>query len=195
MTSAKILIDGGPGTGKTTFIGSVSDIDPVTTEVPITAAPGSGRSTTAALDFGRLSIDGELRLLLFGTPSTGHLAFVHDDLAKGALGTVILVDPHRPGDSYPAIEVAERRGLPFVVAVNSAEPERGKLDHALRMGPDVPVSVCDARDRASAKATLLSLFEIILETSATTGSRARRPLPDETATVLGIHCFEPDRSM
>lgn len=195
MTSAKILIDGGPGTGKTTFIGSVSDIDPVLTEVPVTSAPDTpdGRTTTGALDFGRLAVDGDLDLLLFGTPPTGRLPFVHEDLARGALGVVVLVDPRRPADSYPAIESAGQRGLPLVVAVNSIGRDRSELTEALRTGPDVPVAVCDARDRASAKAILMTLFEIILEVKARAEGGAAPPRFEETATLLGIHLFEPDR--
>ncbi len=196
MTPAKILIDGGPGTGKTTFIGSVSDIDPVETEVPATGDPGARATTTGALDFGRLTIDGDLVLLLFGTPPTGRLPLLHDDLASGALGVVVLVDPARPADSYPAMASAERRGLPFVVAVNSSGRDRNRLDRAIRTGPDVPVSVCDAGDRASAKATLLTLFDIILETRAGAGSGrgTARPRFERTATLFGIDLFEPDRT-
>lgn len=193
MTAAKILVDGGPGTGKTTFIGSVSDIDPVSTEVPITDR-ADARTTTATLDFGRLTVDGELNLLLFGTPSNGRLPFVRDDLAAGALGVVVLVDPRRPADSYPALESVERRGLPFVVAVNSVERDPGELDQAIRMGPDVPVSVCDARERASAKAVLMTLFEIILEVGTMTEQNSAQPQPEETATLLGIDRFEHDRT-
>ena len=194
MASAKILIDGGPGTGKTTFIGSVSDIDPVSTDVPVAGDP-DGRTTTAALDFGRLTIDGELNLLLFGTPPSERLPFLTDDLARGALGAVVLLDPRRPGDSYPALEAAGRRGLPFVVAVNAFGRDGGPIDQAIRMGPDVPVSVCDASDRASAKATLLTLFEIIIDTSAMAGGGLgpAETVAEETATLLGVHLFEPDR--
>ncbi len=230
MRTTKILIDGGPGTGKTTFIGSVSDIDPVTTEVPMTAGPdktdrpdrggrrgrpsdgdhaapvGSGRSganerrsaagrptTTAALDFGRLTIDGDHNLLLFGTPSSGHLPFLQDDLATGALGAVVLVDPRRPADSYPAMTAAKERGQPFVVAVNTHGRDRSQFDQALRMGPDVPVAICDAGDRAQAKAALLTLLQIIGEVGAGSGLGSARLRAGGAATVGGIHLLHPDR--
>jgi len=216
MRTTKILIDGGPGTGKTTFIGSVSDIDPVMTEVPVTGGPdgpgplgraddtsrfgaterrsGAGRpTTTAALDFGRLTVDGDHNLLLFGTPPTGHLPFLQDDLATGALGAVVLVDPRRPGDSYPAMAAAEERGQPFVVAVNTHGRDRSQFDQALRMGPEVPVAICDAGDRASAKAALLTLLQIIGEVGAGTGLGSARLRAGGAATVGGIHLLHPDR--
>ncbi len=210
MRTTKILIDGGPGTGKTTFIGSVSDIDPVMTEVPVTAGPdgtsdgdrsvagerrsGAGRpTTTAALDFGRLTIDGDHNLLLFGTPSSGHLPFLQEDLATGALGAVVLVDPRRPADSYPAMTAAEERGQPFVMAVNTYGRDRSQFDQALRMGPEVPVAICDAGDRASAKAALLTLLQIIVEVGAGSGLGSARLRAGGAATVGGIHLLHPDR--
>jgi len=212
MRTTKILIDGGPGTGKTTFIGSVSDIDPVMTEVPVTAGPdgvgggddassggrerrsGTSRpTTTAALDFGRLTIDGDHNLLLFGTPPSSHLPFLQDDLATGALGAVVLVDPRRPADSYPAMTAAEERGQPFVVAVNTHGRDRSQFDQALRMGPEVPVAICDVRDRASAKEALLTLLQIIGEVGAGTGLGSARLRAGGAATVGGIHLLHPDR--
>lgn len=218
MRTTKILVDGGPGTGKTTFIGSVSDIDPVTTEVPVTGgdhavgatrpgrpdgaggapaterrAGGSQPTTTAALDFGRLTLDGDHNLLLFGTPPTGHLPFLQDDLAAGAIGAVVLVDPRRPADSYPAMTTAEERGLPFVVGVNTFGRDRSQFDQALRMAPDVPVEICDAGDRASAKATLLTLLGIITEVGPGPGFGSARLGAGGAATVGGIHLLHHDR--
>ncbi|MEL6981261.1 MAG: ATP-binding protein [Actinomycetota bacterium] len=208
MSTAKILVDGGAGTGKTTFIGSVSDIDPVMTEVPLTGAPTievepgregwagqSGRTTTAAFDFGRLTIDGARSLLLFGTPPRGgHLDFLYDDLVAGADGAVVLVDPRRPADSYQAIAAAGERRLPFVVAVNTKGQDRSQLDKALQTAPEVPVTVCDAADRSSAKATLLTLFEIIRETAPGNSLGSARLRTGGAATVGGTHLLQHDRT-
>lgn len=207
MKTAKILVDGGAGTGKTTFIGSVSDIDPVVTEVPLTGDPTiesepgragwagqTGRTTTAALDFGRLTIDGDRSLLLFGTPPRGgHLDFLYHDLAAGADGVVVLVDPRRPADSYTAIAEAEERRLPFVVAVNTKGQDRSQFDQALRTAPEVPVTICDAGDRASAKATLLTLFDIIRETAPGNSLGSARLRTGGAATVGGVHLLQHDR--
>lgn len=208
VNAAKILVDGGPGTGKTTFIGSVSDIDPVVTEVPLTGAPTidaaperagwagqTGRTTTAALDFGRLTIDGDRSLLLFGTPPRGgHLDFLYHDLAAGADGAVVLVDPRRPADSYSAIAAAEGRRLPFVVAVNTKGQNHSQFDQALRTGPEAPVTICDAGDRASAKATILTLFEIIRETAPGNSLGSARLRTGGAATVGGTHLLQHDRT-
>ncbi len=167
---AKVLVLGATGTGKTTFIGSASDIDPIATDVPMAppidgddpSAPGP--TTTAAIDVGRVDVDGHT-LLLVATAPPQRVPELRDDLGRGAAGAIVLVDPARASDSYPDIVAASDGRLPFLVAVNPIGRDRTSIDAALRMGPDVPVSVCDARDRASVKATLRELLDIVATTT------------------------------
>lgn len=175
MVSVKIVVSGGFGVGKTTFIGSISEVEPLTTEADMTDAalgiddsartPGK-TTTTVALDFGRISLDDALRLYLFGTPGQDRFAFMWDDLVTGALGAVILLDTARIEDCFAAIDYFEEHDVPFLVAVNLFEGGRrfdlDEVREALGIRAEVPLIECDARVRTSVKGVLVSLVESVL---------------------------------
>ncbi|MBB2940892.1 hypothetical protein FB565_000596 [Actinoplanes lutulentus] len=169
-TSVKIVIAGGFGTGKTTLVSSVSEITPLTTEELLTSASvgiddvtgvESKTHTTVALDFGRITISPDVVLYLFGTPGQDRFWFMWDELAEGAVGAIVLVDTRRLDTSFPAVDYFERRGIPFVAAVNQffgeCEYTDDEIRSAMELGAEVPLVWLDARDRASSKLALIAL--------------------------------------
>lgn len=189
LTAHKILIAGGFGAGKTTLVGTISEVRPLLTEERLTTAsvgrddlrgvPGK-TTTTVAMDFGRITISERLVLYLFGGPGQDRFWFMWDELSYGALGAVVLADVRRLRDCFSSVNYFETRALPFIVAINCFDdaphydPDEVRI--ALDLDPDVPVLLCDARQLDSAKQVLITLIESI-SANAQAGSEGRTSVP------------------
>lgn len=182
----KIVIVGGFGAGKTTMVGSVSEIRPLSTEEVMTQASvgiddasqvRTKSTTTVAFDFGRITLNASKVLYLFGAPGQQRFWFVWDQLFAGSLGAVVLVDARRLEDSWYSIDRLEHHRTPFVVAVNrfTDGPTLDSVREALALSPEVPLIDCDARERSSSKHVLITLIEHLTRTYDQSPARESMP--------------------
>jgi len=188
--SAKVIISGGFGAGKTSFVTAVSEIKPVRSEAAMTdrgemvddrSLLDAKTMTTVAMDFGKMTADEGLVLYLFGTPGQDRFGFMWDDVTRGALGALVLADSRRLDDCYPAVDYFEARKVPFIVALNQFEGapvhDRDEIRDAIVLNPKTPIVTTDARSPRSARFALVALLEHLLRIKATRGRVAAKAAP------------------